>query len=403
MQRALACAALAEGESLIRSPSRSADCLAALAAAAALGARVEDRGEVVAISGIPLSERLRRAERRLSCGESGLCMRMFAPIAALFEGETELLAEGTLRKRSVSMAEAPLAALGAFCESAEGGLPPLRVRGRMLGGRASVDGRSSSQLLTGLLVSLPLAERDSLLEVEGLASKGYVDLTLDTMRAFGVEAERDAAFREFHVRGGQAYRPTNFIVEGDWSGAAFLLVAAAVAGSASLSLEGLDTSSAQPDRAILEALRSCGASFEERADAIAVGPGRLKSFAFDATERPDLFPPLAVLALACAGTSELKGVSRLRGKESDRAAALAEELGALGARIEVEGDLMLVRGLGPGGRLAGGSVSSREDHRVAMAAAVASLLCESPVEIAGSECVSKSWPSFFEDLARVAS
>lgn len=229
------------------------------------------------------------------------------------------------------------------------------------------------------------------------------------MRAFGVEAERDAAFREFRVRGGQSYRSTDFCVEGDWSGAGFLLVAGAIAGAIAgaepdaLAAEGLDPRSAQPDRAILEALRSCGASFEERPDAIAVGPGRLKAFAFDATECPDLFPPLAVLALACAGTSELKGVSRLRGKESDRAAALVEELGALGARIEVEGELMLVRGLGPGERLAGGSIDSREDHRVAMAAAVASLLCGAPVSISGAECVAKSWPSFFEDLARVAS
>jgi 3-phosphoshikimate 1-carboxyvinyltransferase len=263
-----------------------------------------------------------------------------------------------------------------------------------------VDGSASSQLLTGLLIALPLAGQDSLLEVEALASRGYVDLTLATMRAFGVEAERDEDFCRFVIPGGQAYRATEFQVEGDWSGAAFLLVAGAIAArGGALVVEGLDAMSLQPDRAILAALRAAGARVEVTESGIAVGGGSLEGFRFDATDCPDLFPPLVALATACSGETSLRGARRLRGKESDRAAALREEFGALGARVEVEGDDMVVQG---SGRLAGGRVDSRGDHRIAMAAAIAALSAEGPIEIVGGECVSKSWPSFFEDLAAIA-
>jgi 3-phosphoshikimate 1-carboxyvinyltransferase len=399
MQRAVACALLAAGgESVLRNPSRSADCLAALGVARALGASVEDGGEVVALRGVrrlPASP----AARFLSCGESGLCIRMFSPIAALFEGEIELRAEGSLRSRPVGMITPPLVELGAECSTASG-LPPVRVRGPLRGGWARVDGRESSQFLTGLLIALPLAGQDSVLEVEGLASRGYVDLTLGTMRAFGVQAERDEGFGRFSIPGGQSYREADFQVEGDWSGAAFLLVAGAIAATRRpLEVEGLNPRSAQPDRAILAALRAAGARIEESGGLLSVTRDRLLGFDFDAADCPDLFPPLVALALACSGESRIRGALRLKGKESDRAAALRGEFAALGGSVEVEGDLMTLRGRG---RLAGGVADSRGDHRIAMAAAVASLVADAPVEIEGSDCVSKSWPSFFEDLARIA-
>ena len=399
MQRAVACAALATGgESLLLAPSRSADCLAALGVARSLGAAVEDRGEAIAVRGV---RRLPAgpAARILDCGESGLCMRMFSPVAAVFEGETQLRAQGSLRSRPVGMIRSPLVELGAFCETASG-LPPVTVRGPLRGGNARVDGRESSQLLTGLLIALPLAGQDSLLEVGGLASRGYVDLTLGTMRAFGVDAERDGEFRFFRIPGGQSYSSASFTVEGDWSGAAFLLVAGAIAARGSaLRVEGLDPQSAQPDRAILDALRAAGAVLETREGVIHVEHAPLVAFEFDARDCPDLFPPLVALACACEGETRLRGALRLGAKESDRARALTEEFGALGAAIEVEGDLMTIHG---SGRLAGGSVDSRGDHRIAMAAAVASLICELPVALEGGECVAKSWPTFFEDMATIA-
>jgi 3-phosphoshikimate 1-carboxyvinyltransferase len=409
MQRAVACALLAGGESagsesLLRSPSSSADCLAALGLARALGASVEERGGSMAVGGALRGGPPSAGTRRLSCGESGLCIRMFSPIAALFPGESLLEAEGSLRSRGVGMIEPSLRELGAFCETSSG-LPPVRVRGPLLGGRARVDGHASSQLLTGLLIALPLAEGDSLLEVEGLASRGYVDLSLATMRAFGVEAERDEAFTLFRVPSGQRYRPAEVAIEGDWSGAAFLLVAAALAAiETPLEVAGLDASSPQPDRAVLDALRAAGARVEILPAGLRIARARLQAFEFDASSCPDLFPPLVALAAACEGTSKIKGVGRLRGKESDRAAALTEEFGAFGAMVGIEGDEMIVRGIGfaAGRRLAGGRVDSRGDHRIAMAAAIASLYCASQVEILGSECVAKSWPTFFEDLAAIA-
>ncbi|MBL8967053.1 MAG: 3-phosphoshikimate 1-carboxyvinyltransferase [Spirochaetaceae bacterium] len=428
-QRAVACALLAAGKSRLLGPGRSDDCLAALGVAAALGAGVEDDGASWSIRGVgaaspgplaaasaakPFAPAPTRPpaenepagsgpDRELRCGESGLALRMFSPIAALFPGETRLLASGSLRNRPVSMLEAPLRALGAAC-STEGGLPPVTVRGPLSGGRAAVDGGESSQFLTGLLVALPLAEGDSLLEVERLASAGYVDLTIDTMRAFGVEVDVEPAGegRRYRVRGRQAYAARDFRIEGDWSGAAFPLVAAAIAGRAEGLLVGnLGADSLQPDRGVVEALVSAGAAVEWAGDGLRVRPAPLRAFRFDARQRPDLFPPLAVLAAAAEGESRILGAGRLRAKESDRAASVTDCLRALGVEAWVEGDEMRIRGVGPAGRFSGGRVDARGDHRIAMAAAVAALAAEAPVEILGAECVAKSWPAFYEDLAAV--
>ena len=410
MQRATACALLAEGRSILRSPSRSADCLAALGVARGLGATVEEVGDSFAIEGAAaFAEATRR--RELAVGAAARVLRRVRALHAHVLARGPLLGreacsrpKALSQKRSVAMIEAPLRALGAECETAAG-LPPVRLRGPLRGGSARVDGRESSQLLTGLLVALPLAAADSTLEVAGLASRGYVELTLDTMRAFGIEAERDSGFERFDISGSRRYRAADFTVEGDWSGAAFLLVAGALAArEGALRVLGLERRSSQPDRAILDALRSCGAELDCEGGSIGVSRGRLDAFEFDATDCPDLFPPLVALALACEGETALRGARRLRGKESDRAAALSEEFAALGGEVEVEGDIIRVLGAGSakGGRLAGGRASSRGDHRIAMAAAIASLYCESPVSIEGAECVSKSWPTFFEDLAAVA-
>ena len=396
MQRAVACAALAEGESLLRNPSFSADCLAALSVAEGLGARVERRPDSVLVrGGLDLSSRMAGGEaRRLTCGESGLCIRMFTPIAALLPGETLLEAEGTLRKRPLSMLEGALDGLGASSRTS-GGLPPVLVRGPLRGGRVRVDGRESSQFVTGLLIALAAAKEDSVVEVEGLVSGGYVDLTIDTMRAFGVEAKRLPGGR-FEIRGGQSFFPTSFEVEGDWSGAAFLVVAASIAArGGGLAIEGLRLDSSQPDRAILRAVEAAGARLSLLPNGVSVSRGGLKAFEFDATECPDLFPPLVALAAACEGETLLRGATRLRGKESDRATVLRDEFGKLGVRVELEGDLLRIAGAG---RIRGGLVDSHGDHRIAMAAAVASLIAEEPVVIEGAECVAKSWPEFFEDF-----
>ena len=409
MQRAIACAAMAPGVSIITNPTWCADSLAAMGVATALGADIQRHEDRVLVRGGFGTGGQGNERIVTSCGESGLCMRMFSAIASLSPREVELCGEGSLARRPVGMVEGPLAELGVRC-STSGGFPPVRVRGPLRAGHASVDGSESSQFLTGLLLALPMAGGDSVLSVTDLASRGYIDLTIDVARAFGAEIARDPDFSEFRVRGGRPYVQTAYEVEGDWSGAAFLLVAGAIAagtpvpdgvngaGSPFLEVAGLDASSSQPDRAIIDALRLAGASLESVEGGWRVRPASLQGFSFDATDCPDLFPPLVALASRCTGVTKLRGASRLRAKESDRAAALAEEFGRLGLHVVVDGDGMSVTGFGPGERLRAGTVSSRGDHRIAMAAAVAALAGAGPVVIEGAECVAKSYPDFFEAL-----
>ncbi|MCX8013903.1 MAG: hypothetical protein N3A02_06395, partial [Rectinema sp.] len=342
LQRAIACAALAEGISTLGGVTLCNDALAALRVAEGLGARVQhpEPGTLV----IEGSLRWRDAGSgdetlALSCGESGLCMRMYAPIVALGGRAVRLDAEGTLLKRPMHMVAEALAAFGATCTCEPRGVPPLVVRGPLKAGQGIVDAKGSSQTITGLLIALPLCGGDSVLEVRNAVSVGYLDLTRQVCARFGVgiEVEADGEGRDqrdgidgalhmrFQIAGGQRYRAASFDIEGDWSGAAFLAVAAAIAGTPrGLEIEGLDPESTQPDRAILEVLADAGAQIEWRDGRCRVAPGALKPFAFDATNCPDLFPPLAALAAAISGVSVVRGVHRLAAKESDRAATLQE-------------------------------------------------------------------------------
>jgi 3-phosphoshikimate 1-carboxyvinyltransferase len=401
MQRAIACAALAPGLSTITNPTWCADSLAAMRVATALGAdiqRFDDRVLVHGGLGPVTAGRLDDGPMVASCGESGLCMRMFSAIASLSPRGVELHGEGSLARRPVGMVEGPLAELGVACKTA-GGFPPVRVHGPLHAGRAAVDGSESSQFLTGLLLALPMAGGDSVLSVANLASRGYIDLTIDVARAFGADISRDAGFTEFRVHGSSPYKATVYDVEGDWSGAAFLLAAGAIAaGGGALDVGGLSLSSSQPDRAIIDALRLAGASLERIEGGWRVRQAPLEGFSFDATDCPDLFPPLVALASRCTGVTQLRGASRLRAKESDRAAALAGEFGRLGLRVDVDGDMMAVHGFGRGAKLAAGTVSSHGDHRIAMAAAVAALAGAGTVVIEGAESVAKSYPDFYDAL-----
>ena len=389
MIRAVAAALLSNGKSIIIRPSYCDDALAALACAKALGARVKaGKNKIEIIGGNIVSP------KRLDCGESGLCMRMFAPIAALCIRKTVLAAKGTLSSRKVGMMEKPLSQLGVSCVS-KGGLPPITVQGPMNGGTVELDGSESSQFLTGLLMALPLCPGDSVLAVANLKSKPYVEMTIGLLCDFGVKVRANAALSRFEIPGRQKYSSRKYEVEGDWSGASFLLVAGAIAGS--VSVKGLRADSSQADRAVLLALKSAGAKVKVSKDAVSVEKSALSAFDFDATDCPDLFPSLAVLACNCHGTSRIKGATRLSGKESNRASALVSELGKMGASLSVKGDVMEITGT----RLSGGEVDSHGDHRIAMACAVAALASEKGASISGDECVSKSYPSFFEDLMRL--
>lgn len=385
MQRAMLAAALANGESIISNPSFCDDAAAAISVAQDLGAQVARCPEGMMVHGGGLPKK-----GTLNCNESGTCMRMVCAIAGLYEVGLKITGRGSLMKRPVGMVEGPLRALGAEC-STNKGFPPIRIRGPMQGGRVVVDGSLSSQFVSGLLMALPRCREDSEVEVLGLQSRAYVGMTRFLANKFGVRILSDDSMGRFTIRGGQAYSPGRYRVEGDWSGAAFMLVAGAISGC--VEVRGLHPGM-QPDEGIKAALLSAGATIDAGDGSVKAGQGTLRAFEFDATDSPDLFPPLAALACSCDGESVIFGAGRLRHKESDRAAALSEELGRLGADIKVDGDKMVISGK----KLRGGRMDSRGDHRIAMAGAIAALNSEIGVRIMNEGCVSKSYPGFFGDL-----
>ncbi|MCL2465593.1 MAG: 3-phosphoshikimate 1-carboxyvinyltransferase [Micrococcales bacterium] len=369
-------------------------------------------------------------------GESGLSTRLFTPIAALCDRQITVTGHGSILSRPVSMMEAPLRELGVTVTT-NGGLLPITVRGPLRGGVVHADGALSSQFITGLLMAAPLAGSDTFIRVESLNSRPYIDMTLEVMHAFGVAAEnRD--YREFFIPAGQSYTAADYTVEGDWSGASTLLVAGATCGSSGgITITNLDPSSSQADAAILAALRLAGAIVEtgveggqvretvgERLRSTGQRPGRderfpnlppppnpkatgwvtvrrgeVRAFEFDATQCPDLFPALVALAASCRGTTTLRGTERLTHKESDRAATLAAEFGKLGIRVDIsQRDVMKVHG----GPMRGAQVDSHNDHRIAMALAVAALgASDGPTTITGAESVDKSYPAFWEALESI--
>jgi 3-phosphoshikimate 1-carboxyvinyltransferase len=354
-----------------------------------MGAEFKLADDVLDIHGNPIF----RGRKLFNCGESGLAARMIMGIASLCQDEVLVCGLGSLLKRQLGDVAKPLQQLGVKCVM-KGNKLPARISGNAKGGKVVVDGSESSQFVSGLLMALPLLKSDSELIVKDLKSRPYIDLTLETLKVFGIEIQ-NSEYKNFHINGNQCYKPANIQVEGDWSGAAFLLVAAALNNN--IKITGLDANSPQADKAILSAIESAGAIIQEEGSAFSVIVDKLKAFTFDATHCPDLFPPLAVLAANCIGISKIKGVSRLKHKESDRATALVEELGKLKIKIEIEGDEMFVTG----GPISGGTMSSRNDHRMAMAGAVAALTAKGKVEISQAESVSKSWPGFFKDIQMI--
>lgn len=420
MQRAIAAALLAERPVKILNPTYSSDSKAALSVIQRLGAGVDVKENEIMVKG-----GMNPTGEILNCGESGLSIRMFSPIAALWHRELTLTGEGSLLKRPVAMIEGPLKELGVRVATS-GGCPPLTVQGPLKGGQAHVDGSVSSQLLTGLLMALPTADGDSRLVVEDLKSTPYIDMTLSLLGAFGIEV-RHSNYHAFSIAGKQTYSIAGgeYRVEGDWSGAAFLLVCGALGGS--VTVTGLDMDSPQADRGIVDALKAAGAvvklkrpggSFRENAArtpldprksflrpfgqgecdmALEVAENDLKGFHFDATHCPDLFPPLVALACNCKGTTVIEGVERLKYKESNRALVLEKEFSALGAEIRVAGNRMEIKGK----KLKGGVIDSHNDHRIAMAAAAAAVNGENDVTIRDYQCVAKSYPGFFEDFQTI--
>ncbi len=387
-QRAIAVAAITKGQSVVHYHGSSDDVVSAIRVCRTLGADIEQQPDKLIING-GISQPL----QKLDCGEAGLGIRMFSPIAATLSRPVTLTGRGTLTQRPMNIIEQSVKAMGADCKTNNGYLP-VTVTGPIMGGTANVDGSISSQVLTGMLIATPKAKSDLTIEVHNLQSKPYINLTIEVMKAFGVEVENDN-YHRFSVMPGSEYKPAELIVEGDWSGAAFLLAAGAIAGK--VRVDNILLSSKQADRAIMDALDMAGASILTGDNFVEISKSELKCFNFDATDCPDLFPPLVALATYCEGITRIKGISRLIGKESDRAATLQKEFAKLNVDIKTEGEEMIIKG----GRPDGGLVESHGDHRIAMACAVAGLRAKGVVEIDGAEAVAKSYPEFFDDIEKI--
>jgi len=391
MQRACAAALLNDGKTIIGNPGRSNDDLAALGVIDNLGAKVlqQSTNELVIES-----EGVKPVSREMNCGESGLGIRMFAPIAALSDQEIIINGTGSLLSRPMDFFDEIFPKLGIEIESNHGKLP-IKIKGPLKPVDITIDGSLSSQFLTGLLMAYgKAATKPVIITVNNLKSKPYIDLTLQVMQEFGYSViNHQYESFEIHPVNVPSHQPKNYLVEGDWSGAAFLLVAGAIAGQ--IAIKGLNVFSSQADKAILRALTMSEAVVSIAEDQIVIGPGKLKAFHFDATDCPDLFPPLVALASFCEGTTVIEGVSRLAHKESNRGLTLQEEFGKMGIEITLQDDLMLVKG---GTGLKAATVYSHHDHRIAMACAVAALRAEGETTIEEAEAINKSYPTFYSDL-----
>ena len=385
-QRAVAAALLAGGETTLTHLDLCNDTRAALDVGRRLGASVSHEGTTYTIRG-----GLNPVSTKLNIGESGLATRLFTPIASLCHMPITINGEGSILRRPIEMMEEPLQALGVEVIS-NGGYLPISVKGPMRGGEIHVDGSLSSQFITGLLMALPLSPNDTVLHVENLKSRPYVDMTIDLAARFGVAIEHNN-YEQFYIAGGQHYTPCTYNIEGDWSGASCLLVAGATAGS--ITIRNLNHISLQADLAIIEALARAGAEIITTNSSVTVHGGPLHAFEFDATDCPDLFPALAALAASCEGTSVLTGTQRLTYKESNRAETIAEVFGRLGIGVDLsEENTMRITG----GPVSSAVVDSHNDHRIAMAAAVAALSSDDSVVIEGADAADKSYPNFWNDL-----
>ena len=483
-QRAIICAALAEGVSHLKGYTPCGDNEAALAVARALGADVQQNGNALIIRGISasigsvigsfaggLGEHL-----ELHVGESGLLARMMIPLMAqLHQGPVEVTGEKTLLRRPLTGAREILETLGCeilrFAQDDKGVLDdrgaqdgksfcndkgdavriPLTVRGPLKsGGRVVISGKHGSQLITGLLMALPFAEKNTTLVINDPKSIPYIFITLEVLKKFGIKIGNEMLggrdFLEsngdwslctemvFKIKGGQRLKAADVDLEGDWSAAANFLVAGAVFGK--VEVAGLDTSSLQADLSIMDILMDAGASLSQVDGSrgnIAVQRAPLRAFNVDASNCPDLFPVISVLAAFCQGTSRIAGLGRLANKESDRATAIYDMLIQMGVEVCRDGDELVIRGYSLAqrllsgslhrqgasrdgqdgheegqrtsdsrvpGLLKGGQYTSHHDHRMVMALKVASLGADGPVIIDDEECVAKSFPSFKECYGR---
>ncbi len=385
--RAIICAALAKGESQVSPVDDSQDMQATLQCMASLGADFTREGRLLRIKG-----QSRRPEEMavLNCLESGSTLRFLMPLALILAGGGRFLTSGRLGERPLNPYEALFARQGVAFDKMENG---FQVQGSLAPGHFELPGDVSSQFITGLLLALPLLAGDSeILLTTHPESEGYLQLTMDVMKEFGVIVQRPHSLK-FLVPGSQSYRHRDYTVEGDYSQAAVMLCAGALGSG--VVVRGLNPDSHQGDKAVIGLLSQMGAGLVQEDGTCFMKANGLHGIRMDGGQFPDILPMMALVCCLAKGESRIENAGRLRLKECDRLLATVQELSRLGAAIRAEGDDMVIQGRDA---FEGGVfVDSHNDHRMAMMLSIAALHCKAPVRLENPACVKKSWPSYWDD------
>ncbi|MDH2458891.1 3-phosphoshikimate 1-carboxyvinyltransferase [Clostridium perfringens] len=389
--RAIICASLSKGESVISNIDFSEDIIATMEGMKSLGANIKVEKDKLIINGENI---LKDSNYKvIDCNESGSTLRFLVPISLIKDNKVNFIGRGNLGKR-------PLKTYYEIFEeqeikySYEEEKLDLNIEGSLKGGEFKVKGNISSQFISSLLFTLPLLKEDSkIIITTELESKGYIDLTLDMIEKFGVTIKNNN-YREFLIKGNQSYKPMNYKVEGDYSQAAFYFSAGALGSE--INCIDLDLSSYQGDKECIEILERMGARLiESQKSSLSIIHGDLNGTIIDASQCPDIIPVLTVVAALSKGETRIINGERLRIKECDRLNAICTELNKLGADIKELKDGLIIKGVK---ELIGGEVYSHKDHRIAMSLAIASTRCKEEVIIKEPDCVKKSYPGFWEDF-----
>lgn len=387
--RSIICASLAQGKSEIRNICFSKDIIATIGAMKILGAEIEVNEDAAVIYG---TGDLILKKEIIFCGESGSTLRFLIPLAASLDQKVILTGEGKLVERPLDVYYKIFEEQNIYYKNSNGKLP-LEINGKLKPGNYRIRGDISSQFITGLLFSLPLLREDSEIELTTrLESRPYIDMTLDILKKFNIDID-NIDYKKFIVHGNQKYKSGDYIVEGDFSQAAFLL-AIGILGNGVV-CEGLDIGSSQGDKVIIELMKKMGAVIEADNGNIVSKASGTRGITVDASQCPDLVPSLAALASVSSGTTRILNAGRLRIKESDRLAAISSQLNKIGADVEEKTDGLVIKGRQ---MLEGGEVYSFNDHRIAMALAEISSRCKNKLIIHDADCVGKSYPGFWDDF-----
>lgn len=390
VHRAVICAALSGGVCTISPVALSEDVKATIGCVEALGAKTALKDNVLTVDG---REIFKNKEAELDCRESGSTLRFLIPVAAAGGVSAVFTGAGRLPERPIGVYTDALPEKGVTCQT-EGGLP-LQISGKLKSGVFKIPGNVSSQFITGLLFALPLLDGDSdIVLTSPIQSAGYINMTIRTMSKFGIEV--DMTDKGWHVRGKQHYIPTDYTTDGDWSQAAFFLVAGAVGGE--VTVNGANIDSSQGDRRIAALLREFGAEVIQDGGSITVKKAPMHAIEISAAQIPDLVPVLAVCACFAEGTTKITDAERLRIKESDRLKTTAALLNSLGGKVKELPDGLEITGVK---RLKSAAVDGCNDHRIVMSAAVCAVGCEGEITCTDAWSVNKSYPEFYNDYAKI--